>query len=133
MMSVHDTVPQDERIVPRTRRHIEIYDTTLRDGSQAEGVAFSVEAKLRLLQEFDAIGIDFVEGGWPFSNPRDQEFYRRAALLPLKHARLVPFGSTRRKEFPPEEDPNLHSLVETKCQAATIFGKKLGPPRDGYP
>ncbi|MDA1190443.1 MAG: citramalate synthase [Candidatus Poribacteria bacterium] len=105
------------------RPHVEIYDTTLRDGSQGEGIAFSVESKIRLLQEFDSIGIDFVEGGWPFSNPRDMEFYRRAKSLDLKHAQVVPFGSTRRKGIDPSDDPNLHALLETGCRHTTIFGK----------
>jgi 2-isopropylmalate synthase len=106
----------------RTRR-IETYDTTLRDGSQAEGIAFSVESKLRLLQEFDRLGIDFVEGGFPHSNPRDVEFYQRAKGIELRHANLVSFGSTRHKNRDPDDDPNLQALVEAGCRYTTIFGK----------
>ncbi|MBT5713436.1 citramalate synthase, partial [Candidatus Poribacteria bacterium] len=104
-------------------RRIEVCDETLRDGTQAEGIAFSVESKLRLLQEFDGLGIDFVVGGWPFSNPRDIEFFRRAKEVSLRHTQLMPFGSTRRKDNAPEDDPNLLALVETGCRHATIFGK----------
>ena len=104
-------------------RRIEVCDETLRDGTQAEGIAFSVESKLRLLQEFDGLGIDFVVGGWPFSNPRDIEFFRRAKEVSLRHTQLMPFGSTRRKDNAPSEDPNLVALVETGCHYATIFGK----------
>jgi len=116
---------QDDRAIQpdASTRRIEIYDTTLRDGSQAEGIAFSVEGKLHLLQEFDRLGIDFVEGGFPFSNPRDVEFYQRAKLIELQHAKLVPFGSTRRKDRAPEDDPNLLALLEAGCGYATIVGK----------
>jgi 2-isopropylmalate synthase len=104
-------------------RHIEIYDTTLRDGSQAEGIAFSVEGKLRLLHEFDQLGMDFVEGGFPFSNPRDVEFYKRAKSVVLTNTQLVPFGSTRRKDRTPDDDPGLLALLETGCRYATLVGK----------
>lgn len=105
------------------KRTVEVCDETLRDGGQAEGIAFSVESKLILLQAFDEIGIHFVVGGWPFSNPRDIEFFKRAKELDLKTANLMPFGSTRRKNLPPDEDPNLLALVDTGCRYATIFGK----------
>ncbi|MCS6776035.1 MAG: hypothetical protein NZ557_05795, partial [Chthonomonadaceae bacterium] len=94
------------------KTRIEIYDTTLRDGSQGEGISFSVEDKIRIARRLDEFGMDFIEGGWPGSNPKDVEFFERMKRLPLKHARLASFGSTRRAHVPPEEDTQLHLLVE---------------------
>ena len=105
------------------KRRVEVCDETLRDGGQAEGISFSVESKLILLQAFDAFGIDFVVGGWPFSNPSDIEFFKRAKELDLQTAQLMPFGSTRRKNAAPDEDANLLALIDTGCRYATIFGK----------
>ncbi|HWP43511.1 MAG TPA: citramalate synthase, partial [Blastocatellia bacterium] len=73
---------------------VKIYDTTLRDGAQGEGVSFSVEDKLMIARRLDELGIDYIEGGWPGSNVRDEEFFRRARSLNLRHARLAAFGST---------------------------------------
>lgn len=100
-----------------------IYDTTLRDGAQGEGVFFSVEDKLRIVKKLDSIGIDYVEGGWPGSNPKDLEFYQAAAKLNLKHAKLSAFGSTRRANNPPEKDKILNDLLQTNTPVVTIFGK----------
>ena len=102
---------------------VELYDTTLRDGSQAEGVAFSLEDKLLILQALDELGIDYVEGGYPGSNPKDVEFFRRAKEMQLSHTQVVPFGSTRYPSFSPEEDPNLLALLDTTAHVVTIFGK----------
>ncbi len=102
---------------------IEIYDTVLRDGSQSERVNFSVEDKLRILSALDDIGFLYVEGGWPGSNPRDIDFFKKAASLKLKKTRLTAFGSTRKKGVPAGGDPNLRALVGSGVAYATIFGK----------
>ncbi len=99
-----------------------IYDTTLRDGAQCEGIAFSCEDKLDILRRLDAFGIDFVEGGWPGSNPRDDEFFAKAAGLDLR-TKLTAFGSTRRFGIPPEEDANLINLAKAPVEWCCIFGK----------
>lgn len=101
-----------------------IYDTTLRDGCQAEGVAFSVQDKLLIAQRLDAFGVAYIEGGWPNpSSPKDREFFQRAADLPWQTARIAAFGSTRRADVAPEDDSNLQDLVASKAPVVTIFGK----------
>ncbi len=105
---------------------IEIYDTTLRDGSQGEGVNFSVEDKRRIAEHLDALGVDFIEGGWPGSNPRDVEFFERARTLKLGHARLAAFGATRRKSFSCESDPSIQALLRAETPVVTVFGKSWG-------
>lgn len=102
---------------------IEIYDTTLRDGSQGEGVNFTVEDKLKIAQRLDEFGMDYIEGGWPASNPKDSEFFLRAQELKLSHAKLAAFGSTRRAKLKAEEDENLQALVACETPVVTIFGK----------
>jgi 2-isopropylmalate synthase len=102
---------------------IEIYDTTLRDGSQGEGVNFSVEDKCRVAEQLDAFGVDFIEGGWPGSNPRDLAFFERAGSLKLTHARVAAFGSTRRHTLTCEEDPSIQALLKAETPVVTIFGK----------
>jgi 2-isopropylmalate synthase len=102
---------------------IRIYDTTLRDGTQGEGVAFSVEDKLMIAHKLDELGIDYIEGGWPGSNVKDAEFFGRARSLNLKHARLTAFGSTCHPKHTVEDDPNLRALLEAETQTVTIFGK----------
>jgi 2-isopropylmalate synthase len=99
------------------------YDTTLRDGTQGEGVAFTVAAKLRVAQKLDRFKIDYIEGGWPGSNPRDEEFFEQAQSLGLEHAKLVAFGSTRRAKLTAEEDPQLAKLLKAQTPVITIFGK----------
>lgn len=105
------------------KRRIEIYDTTLRDGSQGEGVNFTVEDKLKIAQRLDEFGMDYIEGGWPASNPKDSEFFQRARGLKLSHAKLAAFGSTRRAKLKAEEDENLQALVACETPVVTIFGK----------
>ena len=100
-----------------------IYDTTLRDGAQTEGISFSCEDKLDVLSRLDELGVDFVEGGWPGSNPRDDEFFERAGRMELATASLTAFGSTRRHGVPPEEDPNLRALAACSAGWCCIFGK----------
>ncbi len=102
---------------------VEFYDTTLRDGSQAEGVAFSVEDKLIIIEALDKLGIRYIEGGYPGSNPKDIEFFKRAKEMTLESAKVVPFGSTRYPSYDPDEDPNLSALLETGARTVTIFGK----------
>ncbi|MCH2372867.1 MAG: citramalate synthase [Planctomycetes bacterium] len=102
---------------------IEIYDTTLRDGTQGEGVSFSQADKLSLLRCFDDFRIDYVEGGWPGSNPKDIEFFKAAQRLTLKHTKLAAFGSTCRAGTAPASDPNLQALLEVETPVVTIFGK----------
>jgi 2-isopropylmalate synthase len=80
--------------MPAQQHRIEVYDTTLRDGSQAEGITYSVEDKIRIARRLDEFGMDFVEGGWPGSNPKDEEFFERMKSVTLKRARLAAFGST---------------------------------------
>ncbi|MDD4956152.1 MAG: citramalate synthase [Candidatus Omnitrophica bacterium] len=101
-----------------------IYDTTLRDGSQSEGISFSVKDKMRIAQKLDEIGVDFIEGGWPGSNPKDDEFFAEAAKgLKLKKAELVAFGSTRRAGVKASEDVVMKGLLKAKTSYVTIFGK----------
>src|SRR5687768_7939125 len=100
-----------------------VYDTTLRDGSQGEHVALSLEDKLRIARKLDDFGIDFIEGGWPGSNPKDAEFFARARDQKFKHALLTAFGSTRRASIAPGDDPSMQALLEAGTPACTIFGK----------
>ncbi len=104
-------------------QQIQIFDTTLRDGTQGEKVAFSAEDKLRIAQRLDSLGIDYIEGGWPGSNPRDMEFFELAGQASFNHAKIVAFGSTCRAHNPPEEDRNLALLVDAGTPAVAIFGK----------
>jgi 2-isopropylmalate synthase len=99
------------------------FDTTLRDGTQGESVSFSVDDKLIIAQRLDELGIDYIEGGWPGSNPKDKEFFSRAGELKLKHARLTAFGSTRFAKNPVEEDRNVRALVDAGTPVVSIFGK----------
>lgn len=100
-----------------------LYDTTLRDGAQQVGVSLSLEDKLRILERLDRFGVDYVEGGWPGSNPKDLEFFRRTSRMRLRHTRLTAFGSTRRPGVAAAEDANLQSLVASGAPVCTVFGK----------
>ena len=102
---------------------VEIYDTTLRDGSQGEGINFSVMDKLRIAERLDSFGIHYVEGGWPGSNPKDIEFFNEAKRRKFRNARLAAFGSTRRKGVPVEGDDQVRLLLEAETPVVTIFGK----------
>lgn len=102
---------------------IRVYDTTLRDGSQMEGISFTVEDKLKLARKLDALGVHYIEGGWPGSNPKDAQFFERARDLGLRNARLTAFGSTRRAGGSTESDPNLRMLIEAETPAVTLVGK----------
>ena len=103
---------------------IELYDTTLRDGTQGEGVSLSCDDKLRIAKRLDDFGADYIEGGWPGSNPKDMEFFRRAQTeLDLQHAKITAFGSTCRAGADPADDPQIRLLVEANTPVVTLFGK----------
>lgn len=102
---------------------VKIYDTTLRDGTQGEGISFSVADKLRIAERLDAFGVDYIEGGFPGSNPRDIAFFAEARTLRLKHARLAAFGATRRAGVTAAEDAQLRQLLDSEMPVLTIVGK----------
>jgi 2-isopropylmalate synthase len=102
---------------------IALYDTTLRDGSQREGLSFSLADKLKITEWLDRLGIDYVEGGWPGSNPKDREYFERVADLPLAHAQVTAFGSTRRAGIAVEDDPHLAALLDARTAVIAVFGK----------
>jgi len=114
---------------PLTTQHfqdlklIQIYDTTLRDGTQSEGFTLSSSDKLRIAQKLDDLGVAFIEGGWPGSNPKDVEFFERARDVAWKHALIAAFGSTCRVKSGPAEDANIKALLESHTPVCTIFGK----------
>lgn len=102
---------------------IQIFDTTLRDGTQGEKVSFSAEDKFRIAKRLDAFGIHYIEGGWPGSNPKDMAFFEKAKTHSFKHAKIVAFGSTCRAGNTPQEDPNLQAMIAAETPAVSIFGK----------
>ncbi|NQU38676.1 MAG: citramalate synthase [Lentisphaerae bacterium] len=104
-------------------KKITLYDTTLRDGAQAEGVSFSAGGKLQLVRRLDAFGIDYIEGGYAGSNQKDMDFFEAVRKEPLKHAKLVAFGSTRRVRTKIKDDPFVPSLIKAGTPACTIYGK----------
>src|SRR5690606_870908 len=95
----------------------------LRDGTQREGISLSVNDKLRIARELDVLGIDYIEGGWPGSNPKDAEFFQRVRQVPLRHARIAAFGSTRHASHTCETDPNIQALVAAETPVVTLVGK----------
>ncbi len=103
--------------------HVEIYDTTLRDGTQGEAVSFSKVDKIRIATCLDAFGVHYIEGGWPGSNPKDMAFFEEARKMTFKTAKIAAFGSTCRAKKPAEDDPNLIALLEAETPVTTIFGK----------
>ncbi len=102
---------------------VEIYDTTLRDGSQGEGINFSVADKLRIAEKLDAFGVHYIEGGWPGSNPKDMEFFQQAAKRKWKNARIAAFSMTRRKGVAVEQDELMRQILEAETPVVTIVGK----------
>lgn len=104
-------------------KRITIYDTTLRDGSQTEGISFTVNDKVKITGKLDDLGVHYVEGGWPGSNPKDKEYFLLAKKLKLKNAVVAAFGSTRRSGIKPSEDINLNELIKSEARTLTIFGK----------
>lgn len=105
------------------REKVFLYDTTLRDGAQREGISFTLSDKLKITQELDKFGVDFIEGGWPHSNPKDFEYFKKVKKLKLNQAKIVVFGSTRRKGVKAEDDENLKSLLDAQTEFVCIFGK----------
>lgn len=104
-------------------RRIEIYDTTLRDGAQAEGISFSLHDKLLLTQRLDRLGFDYVEGGYPVSNEKDAQYFQRAGEIDLEHVKICAFGMTRRKDTTVEQDVGLRGLLESSASVITLVGK----------
>src|SRR5215467_6490769 len=102
---------------------VELYDTTLRDGSQGEGINFSALDKLRIAERLDAFGIHYIEGGWPGSNPKDMEFFKQAAKRKWKNAKIAAFSMTRRKGFAVEKDELMRQILEAQTPVVTIVGK----------
>ena len=102
---------------------IQIYDTTLRDGTQRKDISLSCSDKLRIAQRLDEMGVDFIEGGWPGSNPKDVEFFQEAAKIKWKHALITAFGSTCRVNGGPQDDANILALLDSGTPVCTVFGK----------
>ncbi|MEN0109228.1 MAG: citramalate synthase, partial [Planctomycetota bacterium] len=102
---------------------IELYDTTLRDGAQGEGVNFSLEDKVLIARRLDEMGFDYVEGGYPLSNPKDAEFFQRLNAEPLKQSKLCAFGMTRRRGMQAADDPGMKALADSQAPVITIVGK----------
>ena len=124
MDTPHSTTTQGPVDVFDTRRSIEVFDTTLRDGLQVEGVSATVDDKLRIAEQLDFLGVDFIEGGWPGANPKDVEFFARAASeLGLETSTLVAFGSTRRPKGKVDDDATLRNLLEAGTSAVCIVAK----------
>ncbi len=122
-----DSIPAEElmraKVETQDMRTIQIYDTTLRDGTQGEGVSLSLEDKLQIAARLDEIGIDFIEGGYPLSNPKDAEFFQRVRAMKFKTAKVCAFGMTRRKGVIAADDPGMKALVESHAPICTIVGK----------
>ncbi|MBI4305484.1 MAG: citramalate synthase, partial [Chloroflexi bacterium] len=104
-------------------QRVELYDTTLRDGTQAEGISISVDDKLAIAQRLDALGVHYIEGGYAGANPKDDEFFRRAQGLKLRNSVLVAFGNTRRANVPAESDGSISALLAAKTSVVTLVGK----------
>ena len=105
------------------KKDVYIFDTLLRDGEQGENISFSLADKIEIAKKLDEFGIDYIEGGWPGSNPKAVAFFKEMKNIPLKHAKLCAFGSTRRAKNKAEEDPNLLALIDSETPAVSIFGK----------
>jgi len=104
-------------------KKIQIYDTTLRDGSQGEGISFSLLDKLQITQRLDEIGVDYIEGGYPLSNEKDAEYFREVQNLDLKHSKICAFGMTRRKEIAAKDDIGMQALANSGAPVCTVVGK----------
>ena len=113
----------DLRTIEGAANRVELFDTTLRDGTQGEHVTLTSQDKLRIARRLDRFGIDIIEGGWPGSNPKDQEFFEMAKEVTWEHASLCAFGSTRRTQFSPEDDPNLQAMLRAGTPVVSLFGK----------
>src|SRR5688572_1000472 len=102
---------------------VQIYDTTLRDGTQRDGLSLSCDDKLRIARRLDLLGVTFIEGGWPGSNPKDARFFELARGVMWQRARIAAFGSTCRVGAAPEDDANLRALLDAGTEVCTLFGK----------
>ncbi|MDP6494975.1 MAG: citramalate synthase, partial [Dehalococcoidia bacterium] len=102
---------------------IQLYDTTLRDGAQQEGISLSAEDKLKITRRLDELGVHYVEGGWPGSNPKDVEYFQRIKALSFSNVRISAFGSTRRAGIRVEDDGNIQALLAAETPAVTLVGK----------
>lgn len=102
---------------------VELYDTTLRDGAQGEGISFSLEDKIRIVQKLDDLGIHYIEGGWPGSNPKDAQFFKKVQKIVLRNSQITAFGSTRRAGQKAEQDNNIKHLLKAETEIITVFGK----------
>jgi len=102
---------------------VKLYDTTLRDGTQAEDISFLVEDKIKIAHKLDELGIHYIEGGWPGSNPKDVSFFKDIKKEKLQHAKIAAFGSTRRAKTTPDKDHNIKTLIAAEPDVITIFGK----------
>ena len=104
-------------------KKIWLYDTTLRDGTQMEGISLSAHDKVLIAQRLDEFGMHYIEGGWPGSNPKDMVFFEEIRKLPIKNAKIAAFGSTRRANTPVQEDKQVQTLLDAETPVVTIFGK----------
>ena len=104
-------------------RRIQLYDTTLRDGTQREGLSLSMDDKCKIARVLDRLGVDYIEGGWPGSNPKDIAFFEQAPGLGLQHATVTAFGSTRRAGVDVTKDPQIRTLLQAGTKAVALFGK----------
>jgi 2-isopropylmalate synthase len=104
-------------------RRIQMYDTTLRDGSQGEGVNFSLQDKLLITERLDSLGFDYIEGGFPASNEKDSQYFQRASGMKLEHAKVCAFGMTRRRGVRVEDDPGIRALLDASTPVITLVGK----------
>ena len=104
-------------------RRIQMYDTTLRDGSQGEGVNFSLQDKLLITERLDSLGFDYIEGGFPASNEKDAHYFQRVAALKLQHVKVCAFGMTRRRGILADDDPGMRALVDADTPVVTLVGK----------
>lgn len=110
-------------MVGNKKLDVVIYDTTLRDGSQGEGISFSLDDKLKIAKKLDELGVAYIEGGWPGSNPKDLEFFRQVKNIEFKNSKIAAFSSTRRAGIPIKQDNNIKTLLESGAKTAAIFGK----------
>ena len=102
---------------------VTLFDTTLRDGAQTEGISFSLEDKIKIAKLLDELGVHYIEGGWPGSNPKDIEFFKAIKGVKLQHAKICAFSSTRKAGVKVEDDKNIKTLLEAGTPAVSIFGK----------
>ena len=106
-----------------SQKSVEVLDTTLRDGAQTVNVSFTLNDKLRLAQVLDELGVDYIEGGWPGSNPKDEEFFNQVKKLSLVHSKVAAFGSTKKSGSRADEDPSLKAIARSGAEVAVVFGK----------